>query len=306
MNTIYGRIFEQVETLLKQGVIPWQQPWDPKVGAPRNGISGRFYRGLNVFLLHLAGYESPYWFTPRQVNALDAHIRKGERISWIHFWKPWQPKVEAVDSEEEQETTRKRKRRLIVRAYRVVNLEQCEGPGIEKFREKHQSSEGENFEPLRACEEIVENMPEPPAIRYGGSEACYASVADQVQMPPRNSFVSAVEHYATLFHELVHSTGHPKRLDRATVYEAAPFGSPTYSREELVAEMGAAFLCATAGISDPTLRNSVGYIEHWLNFLREDPKALVVAGAQAQKAADYITGSAGVEEVEMETVEDEV
>ena len=141
-------------------------------------------------------------------------------------------------------------------------------------------------------------MPEPPAIHYGGSEACYSSVADKVQLPPRHSFVSSEEHYATLFHELVHSTGHPKRLDRATVYEAAPFGSPTYSREELVAEMGAAFLCAIAGISDPTLRNSVGYIEHWLNFLKEDPKALVVAGAQAQKAADYITGSSGVEAVE--------
>ena len=99
-------------------------------------------------------------------------------------------------------------------------------------------------------------------------------------------------------HELTHSTGHEDRLNRKSLTDGTPFGSPTYSQEELVAEMGAAFLCATAGIDDPTIQNSASYINSWLRFLKTDPKALVVAGAQAQKAADFILGSAGVEEVE--------
>jgi len=106
--------------------------------------------------------------------------------------------------------------------------------------------------------------------------------------------------YATLFHELVHSTGHRERLNRKTLTDGAPFGSPTYSREELVAEMGAAFLCATAGIDDPTIEDSASYIQGWLTYLTSDPRALVIAGAQAQKAADYILGGSGVEEAQDE------
>ena len=119
-------------------------------------------------------------------------------------------------------------------------------------------------------------------------------------MPRRETFTSSENFYAVLFHELSHSTGHRDRLDRKTLMDGTPFGSPTYSREELVAEMGAAFLCAAAGIEDPTIQNSASYLESWLKFLRSDPRALIVAGAQAQKAADFILGSAGVEEVEAE------
>ena len=189
---------------------------------------------------------------------------------------------------------------LIVRSYRVVNLDQCQGPGIDQFRDKHPAdrpAQNDN-DPIAGCEQIVAGMPSPPAIRHGGNRACYWPANDQISMPKRETFMSSEAYYGVLFHELTHSTGHPDRLNRKTLVAGAPFRSPTYTREELVAEMGAAFLCAAAGIDDPTIENSASYLQGWLKYLSSDPKALLVAGAQAQKAADYIQGWAGVEEVE--------
>ena len=302
--TVYERVTQKITELLKQGVVPWQRPWDPHVGPPRNGVSGRYYRGLNVFMLSYAGFDSPWWFTPRQVNGLDGHIIKGERVSWVQFFKPWFPKGEpseapAVDAGEAEVSSRRRPV-LICRAYRVVNLDQCTGPGIQRFRDKHpveRPVQNDN-DPIAGCEQIVADMPSPPSIRHGGNLACYWPDNDQISMPKRETFVSSEAYYSTIFHELTHSTGHPDRLNRKTLVAGAPFRSPTYSREELVAEMGAAFLCAAAGIQDPTIDNSAAYIRGWLKYLSSDPKALLVAGAQAQKAADYILGWAGVEQVE--------
>ena len=296
--TIYERVTGQVIELLKQGMVPWQKPWEIHVGPPRNGVSGRYYRGFNVFALRLAGFESPYWFTPRQVNGLDGYIRKGERVRWVHFFKFWTPDKES--EAEEDDSAKPNKGFLILRAYRVVNLDQCKGPGIETFRDKHRDEEPVRHDnaPLAACEGIVAGMPHRPDLRFGGDRSCYRMGTDVVDLPRRDAFVSSEAFYSTLFHELTHSTGHPDRLNRRTLVDGTPFGSPTYSREELVAEMGAAFLCAAAGIEDPTLQNSAAYINGWLKCLRADSRALIVAGAQAQKAADFILGWAGVEQVE--------
>ena len=302
--TVYERVTEKITELLAQGVVPWQKPWHAKVGPPRNGVSGRYYRGLNVFMLSHAGFDSPWWFTPKQVNDLGGHIRKGEKTSWVHFWKPWLPKGEPagpleVEADEAEISTRRRPV-LIIRAYRVVNCDQCAGPGIDKFIAKHpvEGPVNNDNDLIAACEEIVANMPQRPGIRYGGDQAFYKPWTDEVRVPRRQTFTSSEAFYACLFHELTHSTGHPDRLNRKSVSDAAPFGSPTYSHEELCAEMGAAFLCATAGIADPTIQNSASYIQGWLKFLRSDPRALIVAGAQAQKAADFILGVAGIEQVE--------
>ena len=302
--TVYERVTRKITELLEQGVVPWQKPWQAHVGPPRNGVSGRYYRGFNVFMLGFAGYDSPWWFTPRQVNDLDGHIVKGERVSWVTFFKPWLPKDEpgeaaGIDAEESEASSRRRPV-FIVRSYRVVNLDQCTGPGIQRFRDKHpveRPAKNDN-DPIAGCEAIVAGMPSPPAIRHGGNRACYWPGIDQISMPKRETFVSSEAFYSTLFHELTHSTGHPDRLGRKTLVAGAPFRSPVYTREELCAEMGAAFLCATAGIQDPTIENSAGYIQGWLKYLSSDPKAFLVAGAQAQKAADYVLGHAGVEEVE--------
>ena len=283
--------------------MPWQKPWQAHVGPPRNGVSGRFYRGLNVFTLSHEGFDSPWWFTPRQVNGLDGHIRKGEHVSWVNFSKPWFPEAERMDASETDDGASDKVRRVfILRAYRVVNVDQCEGPGIDAFRARHPAErpDEKHNDPIAGCDRIVADMPQRPGIRHGGDKALYRPWTDVVHMPRREAFVSSEAYYAVLYHELSHSTGHPERLNRKTLTDGTPFGSPTYSREELVAEMGAAFLCAAAGIADPTLQNSAAYIKSWLKFLRSDPKALMVAGAQAQKAADFILGSAGVEKVEAE------
>ena len=302
--TVYEQVTRRITELLEQGVVPWQKPWSAHVGPPRNGVSGRYYRGFNIFMLSLAGYDSPWWFTPRQVNDLDGHIVKGERVSWVTFFKPWLPKEGSGDAPDtdadETEASSRRRPVFIVRSYRVVNLDQCTGPGIQRFRDKHpvdRPAQNDN-DPIAGCEAIVAGMPSPPAIRHGGNRACYWPAIDQISMPKRETFVSSEAFYSTLFHELTHSTGHPDRLNRKTLVAGAPFRSPTYTREELCAEMGAAFLCATAGIQDPTIENSASYLQGWLKYLSSDPKALLVAGAQAQKAADYVLGHAGVEEVD--------
>jgi len=133
-------------------------------------------------------------------------------------------------------------------------------------------------------------MPQRPELETAGSKAFYSSLTDRVTMPPRELFTTAEEYYATLLHELTHSTGHTKRLARETITEAAPFGSATYSKEELCAEMGSAFLCAEAGISPVVIENQAAYLAGWLSKLRDDRKLLVYAAAQAQKAADFILG----------------
>lgn len=297
--SVYERVTERITDLLTQGTVPWRKPWNAHVGPPRNGVSGRFYRGLNVFLLSAAGFDSPWWFTPKQVNDLGAHIRKGEKVSWVHFFKPWVPKAEPASPPETDEVSTRRPV-LIIRAYRVVNCDQCEGPGIDTFRDKHpvETPQGRDNDPIAACEGIVAGMPNPPAIRQGGNRAFYRPWSDVVHVPRRGAFTSSETFYSVIFHELSHSTGHPERLNRKSLTDGTPFGSPTYTREELVAEMSAAFLCAEAGISDPTIDNSAAYIRGWLTYLRSDPKALVIAGAQAQKASDFILGWAGREEAE--------
>jgi len=134
----------------------------------------------------------------------------------------------------------------------------------------------------------VAEMPNCPEIRRGGGRAFYRPSEDLVNIPRPEAFESTEEHYCTLFHELVHSTGHGSRLDRKTIKDVAPFGSANYSREELIAEMGAAFLCGSAGIENATIDNSAAYIKGWLGVLGSDSKMVVIAASQAQKAAEYI------------------
>ena len=148
--------------------------------------------------------------------------------------------------------------------------------------------ETHEHDPIEAGERIIAGMPNPPEIQYAGSKAYYSSITDRITFPPRQLFTSAEEHFATLAHEASHSTGSPKRLNRKSIAEAAPFGSPVYSFEEMVAEMGAAYLCAEAGISNAVLANQAAYVAGWLKKLRDDRKLLIHAAAQAQHAVDFI------------------
>ena len=202
------------------------------------------------------------------------------------FWK-----IEDVEAERRRPSTPKKpeekmRRRFLLRYYRVFNLEQCELP--QAVLDKLPTIEMHQHDPIEAVEKIIAAMPNPPEIVRGGSKAFYSPMTDRITLPPRELFISAEEEAATETHELVHSSGSEKRLARDGLCEAAPFGSPVYSFEEMVAEMGAAYLCAEAGISNAVIRNQAAYLAGWLNRLRADRKVIVHAAAQAQRAADYI------------------
>ena len=279
---VYSIVTEKIMTALEAGTIPWRKPWADG-GVPRNLISKKPYRGINYFLLGASKYVSPYWLTYKQAEELGGFVRKGEQSTLIVFWK-----VEARKDPEAQEgeTSSKDGSRFILRYYRVFNLEQCEIPA-DKLAKLPKIETREN-QPIESCARIVDEMPSRPALTHEGRQASYSSLTDSVTLPPMNLFGSPEEYYATAFHELSHSTGHKSRLNRDTITESSSFGSTVYSKEELVAEMGAAFLCAEAGISASVIENQAAYVAGWLKKLRDDRRLVVMAAAQAQKAADFI------------------
>ena len=275
---IYQRITARIIRQLESGTVPWHKPWQGGIaGCPKNLISKRTYRGINTFLLSCAAHESPYWLTYRQANELGGHIRKGEKSTPVIFWK-W------VDKENPQ--TDKRERFPLLRHYNVFNVEQCELPP-EKVP-MFSTVPDNDFERIASCEQVVTEMPEPPEIRYSGGAAAYRPVTDTVQIPKPERFCGQEEYYSTLFHELTHATGHESRLKRPGITAEIRFGSRSYSKEELVAEMGAAFLCGHCGIENSVIKNSAAYVAGWLQRLRDDKRLVIHAAAAAQKAADFI------------------
>jgi antirestriction protein ArdC len=285
---IYAIVNEKIINLLETGVIPWRRPW-ASAGLPRNLVSKKPYRGVNVFLLSASKYMSPFWLTFRQANELGGHVRKGEESTIVVYWKV-DDVIQRGEDPEVEETEAKPRRRFLLRYYRVFNLEQCELPPA--VMDKLPRIETHQHDPIEAVEKIIAAMPDPPEIIRAGSQAFYSPLTDRVTLPPRELFISAEAEGETILHELVHSSGSVKRLAREGVCEAAPFGSPVYSKEELTAEFGAAYLCAEAGISNAVLDNQAAYIAGWLARLRGDRKLLIHAAAQAQRAADYILGRA--------------
>ena len=272
----YDIITERIIAQLEAGTVPWCKPWHGQAGMPKNLISNKQYRGINVFLLHCLGYESPYFLTFKQAKARGGHVCKGERGCPVVFWK-W---LDVADRESKEP-----QRVPLLRYYTVFNVAQTEGieaPPVDVPERKHT--------PIEAAECIANSMQSAPEIRHGHNGACYSPLEDVVRMPRPEVFDNGERYYSTLFHELTHSTGHRSRLDRKLDSELAAFGSPDYSREELVAEMGAAFLCGEADILDTSIDQSAAYIDGWLSKLRNDRKLVVTAAAQAQKAADYVLG----------------
>jgi antirestriction protein ArdC len=270
--------------MLENGIVPWRRPWT-STGLPRNLVSKKPYRGVNVFLLSASKYVSPFWLTYRQANELGGHVRKNEESTLIVYWKVDDAKQRTEDLAAE-EPEGKTRRRFLLRYYRVFNVEQSELP--QAVIDKLPKIETYQHDPIEAAEKIIAGMPNPPEIQYAGSKAFYSSITDRITLPPRELFVSAEEFYATALHETVHSTGSQKRLARESILEAARFGSATYSREEMIAELGAAYLCAEAGISNTVLENQAAYVAGWLKKLRDDRRLLIHAAAQAQHATDYI------------------
>jgi antirestriction protein ArdC len=283
-QVITNRLIEKLEA----GCVPWRKPWR-SIGAPRNLVSKKLYRGVNVWLLTVQGYTSPHWATIRQINELGGSVRKGEKATPVVFWRIYVDGVELKAGEHEPEsqgTEGQSKRRFVLRYFSVFNTEQCELPP--SVTEKLALPEQQQLDPIEACEKILAGMPNPPEIVHAGDKAFYSPATDRVTMPPRSLFGSSDDYWCTLWHEEAHATGAPKRLNRDSIKEAAPFGSATYSVEEIIAEMTAAYLCGIAGIENRTIDNSAAYIAGWAERLRADRKLIVHAAAQAQRACDYV------------------
>ena len=278
-NVVTDRIIEALES----GTVPWHKPWKTLAGVgPTSLQTGREYRGINVWLLsltaHAAGYTSPYWVTFKQAKERGGTVRKGEKGTQIVLWKP----VKKTEQDEGGEDVTKRY--LILRFFTVFNAEQCDGvetPELPELPADH--------DPIASCESIVESWTGRPTVKHGGNRAYYSPALDYIQMPLSGQFTEPEGYYATLFHELAHSTGHESRLGRKSLISPAPFGSEDYSREELVAELAASYVCGEAGIP-VNIQQSAAYIKSWLNVLKDDRKMLVNAAAQAQKAADLMLG----------------
>jgi len=274
---VYELVNQRIIELLERGTIPWRKTWSAGSGMPRNLISKKEYRGINVFLLSAMPYSSPYWLTYRQAQERNGFVKQGEKSSMVVFWKILDKKPV---TEELSDATGKIP---LLRYYNLFNLEQCEGIATPPTEETVNT-----FTPIEKAEQIIANMPNRPAIHYGGNRAFYRPAEDRVQMPHEYTFERSEDFYSVFAHELAHSTGAGHRLARKEVVQCNAFGSHDYSAEELVAEFAASFLCAEAGISNETIEMSASYINGWLSVLKNDRKLLVTAAAQAQRAADYI------------------
>jgi len=267
-EVITNRIIERIES---EGVLPWRKPWIG--GLPKNLISGKDYRGSNVWMLNMMPHSSPYWLTYKQAQTLGGNVRKGESGTPVTFWQFYEKKDEP------------NKRIPMIKYYTVFNLEQCDGIGAPIVEGNRMSP----TESLEQCDAIISAMPKLPEIRHEQARAFYSPQFDYVNMPSKELFGCAEGYYHVLFHELAHATGHATRLNRLTsVEELGQFGSAPYAKEELVAELGASYLSGIAGIQLTQEDNSVAYLQGWLKALKNDPKLLIQASGQAQKAADYI------------------
>ncbi len=271
---VYSIITNRLVALLEKGTVPWHQPWGGEERVPKNLVSGKQYRGVNLLVLASAGYESPFWLTYRQAKEAGGGVRQGERGYPCIYWN-W---VKRENSE-----TKSSKAFSVLRYYTIFNVLQCAGVEYPRVR-----GSPEPLEVTAACEKIVEGMPNRPNILYGGNRAAYNPHSDIINIPEKDTFDNSESYYSVLFHEVCHSTGHSSRLARPGITEPIIFGSPRYSKEELIAEMGAAFLCGHAGIDNKVVDNSAAYISSWLRKLQDDKRLVVHAAGQAQKAADYI------------------
>jgi antirestriction protein ArdC len=267
---ITARVIEQ----LQKGVAPWRKPWVTKDRQwAANFISRKPYRGCNQMLLQMMGYSSPFWLTFKQAAELGGMVRKGEKGTPIIYVGT--AKGKKTDNDEQVNYT-------FLRYSTVFNVEQCERlelPVVEAPERRHDK--------IEAAEAICAGYKNPPTVGHADN-AWYKVAADRVGIPNLDEFDSPDTYYATMFHELAHSTGHESRLKRDGIVDQIKFGSEQYGKEELVAELTAAFLCAESGID--CLTHNASYCQSWITTLQGDAKLVISAAAAAQKAYEHILG----------------
>lgn len=284
-DDIYNKITNIIIERLKSGEIPWEKPWSNKTQiTPQNYVSGKHYNGINELILMSRRDEHPLYLTFNQAKELGGSIKKGAKSSIVVFWKPLHiDKLTGKIVNNKADYKKDDKIIPYLKYFNVFNIKDTEG-FEKKLPEIIQISEKEKIE---ACEKIINEMPDRPQIIEQGNIASYSHTHDIVSVPPREQFKNIHEFYSTAFHELIHSTGHSKRLDRKLDNF---FGTKPYAKEELIAELGSSFLCGKTGIETKTIENSAAYIQGWLKELSSDPKFVFEAATKAQKAADYIQG----------------
>ena len=280
MNKIYSMITERICKMLEAGTIPWQHPWTTPGIFPQNMMSRHQYRGINAFLLAYAGFQLPFFLTFKQTKSLGGHVKRGEKGFPIVFWK-----FREVEKEDSQSGETETVNIPMSRFYTVFNCSQIAGiddkiPALEK--------PNGNYSPIEKAEQLIANMLNPPKIQHQKRQAYYNHQTDIINIPAPEWFESSEHYYATLFHELIHYTGHHSRLKRRDKDEKRTFGSDAYSKEELIAEMGSAFLCALVGIEKPVIRNAAAYIQGWLEVFEDDNTMLITAAGKAQKAVEWV------------------
>ena len=286
-SDIYTRITDKIVADLEQGVRPWLKPWNAEHVAGEitrplrhNGIP---YNGINIIMLWSAavakGYSCPHWLTFKQALELGGNVRRGETGELVVYAdRIKRTEIDARGEECEREIP-------FLKGYTVFNVEQCEGlPAQYMVR-----ADAPVLTPMQRLESADRFFAATGAdIRHGGTRAYYAEGADFVQMPPFETFRDAESYAATLAHELTHWTKHDKRLARDM--GRVKWGDEGYAREELVAELGNAFLCADLGITPETREDHAAYIATWLKVLKDDKRFIFSAASHAQRAADYLHG----------------
>jgi antirestriction protein ArdC len=282
-HDVYESITNRVIAAIEEGAGKWQMPWHRSgVSRPQNAHTKKPYRGVNVVALWAAadayGYGTGFWASYKQWQELQAQVRRGERASLIVFWKELEQEIE-----DEETGERERKRTLFARASWVFNVDQVDGwiPPAPPERNLVQAvNQAEVFTAATGAD-----------VRHGGDRAYYRRSDDHLQMPERERFTGSETstpteaYYATLLHELTHWTGHESRLDRDL---SARFGNEAYAVEELVAELGAAFLCADLSITNTPRPDHAAYIANWLEVLKRDKRAIFTAARKAAQATDYL------------------
>jgi antirestriction protein ArdC len=276
---IYEMVTDRICAQLEQGKIPWRKPWTGSGGEnmPRNAVSGKHYNGINLFLLACAPYSSNLWVTFNQARSLGGTVKKREKSWPVVFWK--------ILENDKRADGGKLTKVPLLRYYNVFNVEQCEGLNLSKWEPKEQPSKPE-FTPIESAQRIFDGMPQKPNVVHKEQQAYYSRGGDFINMPLPETFTNPEHYYNILFHEATHATGAPHRLNRE---KGDFFGDEKYAKEELVAEMGACFLSAIAGIDiAPLQENQAAYIANWLGRLRDDKKLVVSAATKAKHAAKYI------------------
>jgi len=269
---IYTEVTERIIAQLEAGTMPWVRPWANAENAagsilPTNYSTGRAYRGINVMLLWSTGCSDQRWMTYKQAQAVGANVRKGEHGTMVVFFKKWELRDANAPADAVTRSI------PIMRSFVVFNVSQIDG-----LKADAAPTEPPVITYTRAAEMMAQ-----ATVGHGGNRAFYMPSRDMIQLPALDQFKSEADYHATALHELTHWTGHESRCAREF---GKRFGDSAYAVEELVAEMGAAFLCAAAGIAYQT--QHADYIANWLGVLKADKKALVHAASKAQAAADFV------------------